>query len=166
MARNLSRLLIVLLTVLPPALSQTMQDAVSNYNALIQQGKAQLQAGSNDAALASANAAVKLDTARWEAYAVAGGALINLKRCDEAKRNCMRCRPVRNAPAGASNADIARTAGGFDVIRRLSGSDSMTRSDTSRTRTERPIYDRLPTAQITQRLGRRIQIRTPYSQRT
>jgi hypothetical protein len=57
---------------------------LADYDASVKQGKAQLQAGSNDAALASANAAIKLDGTRWEAYAVAGGALINLKRYDDA----------------------------------------------------------------------------------
>lgn len=55
-----------------------------SYDALVQQGKTQLQAGNNDGALASANAAIKLDVNRWEAYAVAGGALMNLERDEEA----------------------------------------------------------------------------------
>jgi hypothetical protein len=59
--------------------------SIANYDASVKQGKAQLQAGNNDAALASANAAIKLDGTRWEAYAVAGGALINLKRYDDAE---------------------------------------------------------------------------------
>jgi len=54
------------------------------YDALVQQGKTQLQAGDNDAALTSANAAIKANADRWEAYAVAGGALMNLKRYEEA----------------------------------------------------------------------------------
>lgn len=74
-----------------------MAQATHDYDALVQQGNAQLQAGSNDAALASANAAIKLDANRWEAYAVAGGALINLKRCDEATDDLNR--GVKLAPA-------------------------------------------------------------------
>jgi len=54
------------------------------YDALVQQGKAQLQAGSAGQALASGEQAIKVDPARWEAYALAGGALMNLKRYDEA----------------------------------------------------------------------------------
>ena len=54
------------------------------YDALVQQGKTQLQAGDNDAALTSANAAIKANADRWEAYAVAGGAMMNLKRYEEA----------------------------------------------------------------------------------
>jgi hypothetical protein len=69
-----------LLSLIVCAVAQSSPD----YDALVQQGKAQLQAGNNDAALASANAAIKLDTTRWQAYAVAGGALINLKRYEEA----------------------------------------------------------------------------------
>jgi hypothetical protein len=82
MLRNPLRVLALLLAV--PVMALHAQTA-ANYDALVQQGKTQLQAGSNDAALASANAAIKLDGTRWEAYAVAGGALINLKRCEEAK---------------------------------------------------------------------------------
>jgi Flp pilus assembly protein TadD len=59
----------------------------ADYDTLVQQGKTQLQSANNDAALASANAAITLDAGRWEAYAGAGGALINLKQCDEAKAN-------------------------------------------------------------------------------
>lgn len=69
----------------------------ASYDALVQQGKTQLQAGNNDAALASANAATKLDTTRWEAYAVAAGALINLKRCDDARASLDNA--IKRAPA-------------------------------------------------------------------
>lgn len=55
-----------------------------NYDSLVLQGKTQLQAGISDAALASANAAIKLDASRWEAYAVAGGALMNVRRYEDA----------------------------------------------------------------------------------
>jgi len=55
------------------------------YDALIQQGKAQLQAGNSAQALASGQQAVQLDATRWEAYALAGGALMNLKRYEEAE---------------------------------------------------------------------------------
>jgi tetratricopeptide (TPR) repeat protein len=56
----------------------------SSYDSLIHQGKAQLQAGNNDVALTTANTAIKLNEDRWEAYALAGGALMNLKRYEEA----------------------------------------------------------------------------------
>lgn len=136
MARNLSRLLIVLLTALPPASSQTMQDAVSNYNALIQQGETKLQAGNNDAALASASAAIKADANRWEAYAVAGGALINLKRCDEAKTDLDQA--VQHAPEAKQQA--LRDLSGKCVASASGGGDS---SAPSYTETLRFIQDKI-----------------------
>lgn len=62
-----------------------------SYDSMVQQGKTQLQAGSNDAALASAMAAIKLSSDRWEAYAVAGGALMNLKRYEDAADQIRSC---------------------------------------------------------------------------
>jgi tetratricopeptide (TPR) repeat protein len=56
----------------------------SDYDALVHQGNAQLQANNNDLALTAASSAIKLDADRWEAYALAGGALMNLKRYEEA----------------------------------------------------------------------------------
>lgn len=56
----------------------------ADYDRLVQRGKTQLQSGNNDAALGSANAAIKVNADRWEAYTVAGGALINLKRYEDA----------------------------------------------------------------------------------
>lgn len=71
---------LVLILVTAAAVAQSSAD----YDGLVQQGKVQLQSGNNDAALSSANAAIKLNADRWEAYAVAGGALMNLKRNEEA----------------------------------------------------------------------------------
>jgi tetratricopeptide (TPR) repeat protein len=56
----------------------------ANYDALIQQGKSLLQAGSAEQAAASGKAAIKLSTERWEGYALVGGALMNLKRYEAA----------------------------------------------------------------------------------
>ena len=56
----------------------------SDYDLKVQKGKSQLQAGSADAALASAEEAIKQNADRWEGYALAGGALMNLKRYEEA----------------------------------------------------------------------------------
>jgi hypothetical protein len=81
MLRNPLRVLALLLAV--PVMVLHAQTA-ANYDAIVKQGKAQLQAGNNDSALASANAAIKLDATRWEAYVAAGGALMNLKRYEEA----------------------------------------------------------------------------------
>jgi hypothetical protein len=62
----------------------TKAQGTSNYDALVQQGNSQLQAGNNEQALASAKTAIKTNANRWEAYAIAGGALLNLKRYEEA----------------------------------------------------------------------------------
>jgi tetratricopeptide (TPR) repeat protein len=54
------------------------------YDAVVQKGKTQLQAGRADLALASGEAAIQMDADRWEGYALAGGALMNLQRYEEA----------------------------------------------------------------------------------
>jgi tetratricopeptide (TPR) repeat protein len=56
----------------------------SDYDTLVQKGKTQLQAGTADLALASGEAAIEMNGERWEGYALAGGALMNLKRYEEA----------------------------------------------------------------------------------
>ena len=61
------------------AVSQTASD----YDGLVQKGKTQLQAGSADLALASGEVVIKINADRWEGYALAGGALMNLKRYEE-----------------------------------------------------------------------------------
>lgn len=73
----------VCLGVMTLCVSASAQSA-ANYDTLVQQGKTRLQSGNNDGALASANAAIKLNANRWEAYVLAGGALMNLKRNEEA----------------------------------------------------------------------------------
>jgi tetratricopeptide (TPR) repeat protein len=50
----------------------------------VQKGRAQLQAGTPDLALASGEAAIKMNAERWEGYALAGGALMNLKCYEDA----------------------------------------------------------------------------------
>ena len=64
--------------------SSGLAQTVSDYDAIVQKGKAQLQAGSADLALASAEEAIKQNSERWEGYALAGGALMNFKRYEEA----------------------------------------------------------------------------------
>jgi hypothetical protein len=59
--------------------------AQTPYDALIQQGKNQLQAGNSAAALSTSQQGIQFDANRWEAYALAGGALMNLKRYEEAE---------------------------------------------------------------------------------
>jgi tetratricopeptide (TPR) repeat protein len=56
----------------------------ADYDALVSQGNNQLKTGNNQQALSSATAAIKVNQSRWEAYAIAGGALLNLKRYEEA----------------------------------------------------------------------------------
>jgi len=58
--------------------------STADYDTLVQKGKAQLQAGAADLALASGEAAIKMNADRWEGYALAGGALMNVKRYEDA----------------------------------------------------------------------------------
>jgi tetratricopeptide (TPR) repeat protein len=64
------------------ATSQTR--AQSSYDSLIQRGNAQLQSGSVNEALEIGQRAIKLAPDRWQAYALTGGVLMNLKRYEEA----------------------------------------------------------------------------------
>jgi hypothetical protein len=77
------------------ALAQSQ--SASNYEALIRRANAQLQSGNNDQALALAKAAIKLNAQQWEAYAISGGALKNLSRCNEAVQQFNRA--IQLAPA-------------------------------------------------------------------
>lgn len=69
----------------------------ADYDTLVHQGNTQLQSGSNDLALSTAQSAIKLNADRWEAYALAGGALINLKRYEDAADNISHA--IDHAPA-------------------------------------------------------------------
>jgi tetratricopeptide (TPR) repeat protein len=60
------------------------QSAPATYGALIQQGNAQLKGGSVDSALGAGQSAVKTNPAGWEGYTLEGGALMRLKRYEEA----------------------------------------------------------------------------------
>ncbi len=84
--RHFSKHHVVFFVCLISLLSWTSIEAQvdSNYDSLVQQGNAQLQTFNNEQALASATSAIKVNSGRWEAYAVAGGALLNLKRYEEA----------------------------------------------------------------------------------
>jgi tetratricopeptide (TPR) repeat protein len=64
--------------------SHTGAQSEPGYDAFIQQGNAQLQAGSTDQALHSGEMAIKISADRWEGYALVGGALLNLKRYEDA----------------------------------------------------------------------------------
>jgi tetratricopeptide (TPR) repeat protein len=80
MIRRTLRLLAILTLFVSAAVAQTTSD----YNTLVQKGKTQLQAGTADLALASGEEAIKMNADRWEGYALAGGALMNLKRYEGA----------------------------------------------------------------------------------
>ena len=69
----------------------------SEYDRVVQQGRAQLLAGNAQSALTSGAGAINIDASRWEAYALAGGALMNLKRYEDAADNFSR--PIDRAPA-------------------------------------------------------------------
>jgi tetratricopeptide (TPR) repeat protein len=79
MVRRAFRLLAIFTLFVSAPLAQTTSD----YDILVQKGKAQLQAGTADLALASGEEAIKINADRWEGYALAGGALMNLKRYEE-----------------------------------------------------------------------------------
>jgi tetratricopeptide (TPR) repeat protein len=58
--------------------------AAADYDAFIAQGNALLQAGNAGQALSSGESAIKISADRWEGYALAGSALMNLKRYEPA----------------------------------------------------------------------------------
>jgi tetratricopeptide (TPR) repeat protein len=58
--------------------------AQSDYRTLIDKGNTQLQAGDAESARKAGEAATHQDATRWEGYALEGGALMNLKRYEEA----------------------------------------------------------------------------------
>ncbi|MBD8874017.1 hypothetical protein [Rhodanobacter sp. DHB23] len=55
-----------------------------DYNALIQRGNDELRAGDNAQALNLAAQAMRLDSNRWEAYVIVGGAMKNTHECNTA----------------------------------------------------------------------------------
>jgi len=56
----------------------------SAHDVQLQQGTAQLRSGDADAALASGDAAIRIAPERWDGYALAGRALLRLKRYEAA----------------------------------------------------------------------------------
>jgi tetratricopeptide (TPR) repeat protein len=58
--------------------------AAPDYDAFITQGNALLKAGNAAQALNAGEGAIKYKANRWEGYALAGGALMNLKRYEDA----------------------------------------------------------------------------------
>jgi tetratricopeptide (TPR) repeat protein len=82
--KDLFHCCVLLSFVLVASISYSGVQLPLDYNGLVQQGKTELQAGSSDQALRSGQVAIKMSANRWEAYALAGGALMNLKRYEEA----------------------------------------------------------------------------------
>jgi tetratricopeptide (TPR) repeat protein len=77
--------------------SHSVAQTPSSYEAVIQQGKSQLQAGSAEQAAVSGKAAIKLSAERWEGYALVGGALMNLKQYEAAADELSKA--IERAPA-------------------------------------------------------------------
>jgi tetratricopeptide (TPR) repeat protein len=80
MSLRISVLCLALSFLLLPVCAQS----TASYDSLVQEGNRQLQAGNLTDALATGNRAIALDRGRWQAYALSGGALMNLKRYEEA----------------------------------------------------------------------------------
>ncbi len=76
--------LVVLLLLLTALAHDAGSQATARYDTLVQQGNAQLQAGNPSEALEIGQRATKLAPEKWQAYALTGGALMNLKRYEEA----------------------------------------------------------------------------------
>ena len=93
MKRGLTLLISLLAMCLPVS---GMAQTSKGYDTLVQQGNAQLRAGTADQALTAGEQAIQTDPQRWEAYALAGGALMNLKRYDEATEKLNEA--IRRAP--------------------------------------------------------------------
>ena len=84
MSRLCFRSLCLALALMAGASNSSARAAPGGYDALITQGNALLQAGSDDQALNSGEAAIKIKADRWEGYALAGSALMHLKRYEDA----------------------------------------------------------------------------------
>ena len=84
-----------LLAALPAA--SAYAQAPATFDAQIQQGEAQLAVGNADSALNFSNAAIRIDPNRWEGYAIAGRALLALKRYEDAADSLSRA--IDRAPA-------------------------------------------------------------------
>jgi tetratricopeptide (TPR) repeat protein len=106
---------ILICAILGVCLGAAQAQPSPTYDALIQQGKAQLQSGNSAQALASGQQAIQLDANRWEAYALAGGALMNLKRYDEA---------IDNLGKSIGHAPADKQAGLRDLIKQCALAES------------------------------------------
>jgi len=78
-------------------LAATCAYASASYEQLIAKGTAELKSGDQDGARRDAQAAVRQDGAQWKGYALLGGALMNLKRYEDAADAFSRA--IERAPA-------------------------------------------------------------------
>jgi tetratricopeptide (TPR) repeat protein len=78
------RYLLLMLLALVSGFAHPRAEGPASYDSLIQKGDAQLQAGSPQQALSAGRAAINVSGSQWEGFALAGGALMNLKRYEEA----------------------------------------------------------------------------------
>lgn len=81
--RSFIALSAIMVCVLGPVAAEAAESA-NTYDLLVHQGTGQLQAGNAARALAVAEEAIKSRPQRWEGYVLAGGALMNLKRYEDA----------------------------------------------------------------------------------
>lgn len=82
--------LFLLLALLIASIGDAQPQATTGYDTLVRDGNAQLQAGNSSQALEFGQRAIKVTPDRWQAYALVGGALMNLKRYEEAADNLSR----------------------------------------------------------------------------
>jgi tetratricopeptide (TPR) repeat protein len=85
-------------------------DAPVGYDGIIQLGNTELKAGKSDPALQDGQKAIKLNAQRWEGYALAGGALMNLKRYEEAADDFTEALKYARTPKQPSLTDLRRQA--------------------------------------------------------
>jgi tetratricopeptide (TPR) repeat protein len=128
-------LIFSLAMVLPWLIASAQQ--TPDYDSLVRQGNSQLQGGNDEQAVASATAAIKVNASRWQAYAVAGGTLLNLKRYEEAADQFGRA--IERAPA-------AKQAG----LRDLRKQCLLAESGTASTAVSAPLPSSTPSAPATQ----------------
>jgi tetratricopeptide (TPR) repeat protein len=89
-------------------LSTARGQSTASYDSLVQEGNRQLQTGNSAEALASGNRAIALDHGRWQAYALSGGALMNLKRYEEAADSFSKAIELAPVAKQASLRDLRR----------------------------------------------------------
>ena len=87
---------ILTIVIVPLSLCLCNAQTGTEYDTLVQQGNAQLQAGNSEQALAYAEQAAKVVPARWEAHALAGGSLTILHRYEDAADQLSTA--IKNAP--------------------------------------------------------------------